>query len=125
MRPAHRPARIFPQRVHGFLFPDFSPDLRLGSISKDGKDIGGFGWDHITFNHMYYGKTSQHFDTVLGSNYATEAQVKQLIYDGARYGRQGRDQSGLYKIYDVPGTNRQIRVGLYENGGIKTAYPVT
>ena len=99
---------------------------KLGSITANGKDVGGYGWEHIKNNHMYYGKTSEHFDTVLGSNYVTEAQVKQLIYDGAKYGTQKTDEYGrLYKLYDVPGTNRQIRIGLSDNGNIISAYPVT
>jgi hypothetical protein len=63
---------------------------------------------------------------VFGSNYATEAQEKQLIYDGAKYGTQmPPDQYGrLYKLYDVPGTGRQLRVGLDKSGEIISAYPV-
>jgi hypothetical protein len=54
---------------------------KLGSINANGKDVGGYGWEHILYNHVYYGNPAEHFATVLGSNYATEAQVKQLIDD--------------------------------------------
>jgi hypothetical protein len=97
---------------------------RLVRIDSKGKDVGGYGWEHIMHNHMYYGLPREHFDTVLGAAYANENAVKQLIYDGAKYGTQMGKPGYLYKIYDVPGTTRQIRIGLYDNGKIKTAYPV-
>jgi hypothetical protein len=96
----------------------------LVRIDSKGKDVGGYGWEHIMHNHMYYGKPSEHFDTVLGSNYATEAQVKQLIYDGAKYGTYFPGNGRPYKIYNVPGTAEQIRIGLSSNGNIISAYPV-
>jgi len=88
------------------------------------KDRFGEGWLHILHNHVYHGDPAEHFDTVLGSNYATEAQVKQLIYDGATYGTQQGSPGYLYKIYDVPGTTEKIRIGLSDAGKIISAYPV-
>jgi len=96
----------------------------LVRIDSKGKDVGGYGWEHIMHNHMYYGIPDEHFATVLGSNYATEAQVKQLIYDGAKYGTQMGNPGYLYKIYDVPGTTKQIRIGISDSGNIISAYPV-
>jgi len=96
----------------------------LGRVNTLGKDERGFGWEHIKYNHIYHGDPKEHFETVLGSNYATEAQVKQLIYDGAKYGTQMGSPGYLYKLYDVPGTSKQIRIGIYDSGKIKTAYPV-
>jgi len=97
---------------------------KLGWINTKGKDIGGEGWEHIKYNHIYYGKIEEHFEYAFGSNFATEEQVKQLIHDGAKYGIQDIDNSGrLYKLYDVPGTGRKLRVGIDKSGRIDTAYP--
>jgi len=97
---------------------------KLGKVASNGKDRGGLGWQHILFNHVYHGKTAEHFATVLGSRYSSEEEVFQLIMDGAKYGTDGGSPGNLYRIYNVPGTTKEIRIALKDDGSIITAYPV-
>jgi hypothetical protein len=98
---------------------------KLGKIGADGKDKGGMGWQHILYNHVYHGKTKEHFDVALeSSKYAREDEVFKLIMDGAKYGTDDGNPRRLYKIYNVPGTTKQIQVELSDEGEIITAYPL-
>ena len=86
------------------------------------RDYGGKGWVHIRNNHVINPRTD--FVRVFGSNYQNEAQVQQLIFDGAKYGTEGKDSLGRYRRYVVPETDGKIlRVGIGENGEVISAYP--
>ena len=96
---------------------------KLGKVGADGKDKGGMGWQHILYNHVYHGIPEENF-AILGSRYSNEGEVFQLIMDGAKYGTDGGVPGKLYKIYNVPGTDKRIQIGLSDEGRIVTAYPI-